>query len=196
MLSAMTITLDGMLASAGVFHHAGIKIPYFAFFAHDRGHRVAEPPLNMRAAMALAAVVCVGIGVAPSLLYGLLPHAMDYVPFTTPHVVNQLQLLLLASMAFTVLIRTGLYPPEVKSVNLDFDVVYRRFLPSGWHALNDGAMRVRKLGAPLRRHTERVWETGAGALRPGGQTATAWSTHLMVWWVVLLLGLILVITLL
>ena len=27
-----------LFASAGVFHHAGIKIPYFAFFAHDRGY--------------------------------------------------------------------------------------------------------------------------------------------------------------
>lgn len=185
-----------LFASAGVFHHAGIKIPYFAFFAHDRGHRVSEPPLNMRTAMALAAVVCVAIGVAPALLYGILPHAMDYVPYTTPHVVNQLQLLLLASMAFTVLIRTGLYPPELRSVNLDFDVVYRRALPSGWHALNNGAVRVRNLGTPLRRHAARVWQVGTGPLRPGGHTAVGWSTHLMVWWVVLLLGLVLLLTLL
>ncbi|MEH1127198.1 Na(+)/H(+) antiporter subunit D [Micromonospora sp. CPCC 206061] len=185
-----------LFASAGVFHHAGIKIPYFAFFAHDRGYRVAEPPVNMRAAMALAAVVCVAIGVAPALLYGILPHDMDYVPYTTPHVVNQLQLLLLASMAFTVLIRTGLYPPELRSVNLDFDVVYRRILPSSWHALNDGVVRVRNLGAPLRRHAARVWEVGTGPLRLEGQTAVGWSTHLMVWWVVLLLGLVLLLTLL
>ena len=29
-----------LFASAGVFHHSGIKIPYFAFFAHDSGIRV------------------------------------------------------------------------------------------------------------------------------------------------------------
>ena len=85
-----------LFASAGVFHHAGIKIPYFAFFAHDRGYRVAEAPLNMRVAMTMAALICIGIGVVPGLLYGILPYAMDYVPYTTPHVVNQLQLLLLA----------------------------------------------------------------------------------------------------
>ncbi|MEE2979973.1 MAG: Na(+)/H(+) antiporter subunit D, partial [Pseudomonadota bacterium] len=39
-----------LFASAGVFHHAGIKIPFFAFFAHDSGIRVKEPPLNMLAA--------------------------------------------------------------------------------------------------------------------------------------------------
>ncbi len=31
-----------LFASAGVFHHAGIKIPYFAFFAHDSGIRTAR----------------------------------------------------------------------------------------------------------------------------------------------------------
>ena len=32
-----------LFASAGVFHHSGIKIPYFAFFAHDRGLRPKKP---------------------------------------------------------------------------------------------------------------------------------------------------------
>ena len=42
-----------LFASAGVFHHSGIKIPYFAFFAHDSGHRVKEAPWNMLLAMAI-----------------------------------------------------------------------------------------------------------------------------------------------
>ncbi len=33
-----------LFASAGVFHHAGIKIPFFAFFAHDSRH-VASPSM-------------------------------------------------------------------------------------------------------------------------------------------------------
>ena len=36
-----------LFASAGVFHHSGIKIPYFAFFAHDSGRR--EPGESLRA---------------------------------------------------------------------------------------------------------------------------------------------------
>jgi multicomponent Na+:H+ antiporter subunit D len=186
-----------LFASAGVFHHAGIKIPYFAFFAHDRGHRVAEAPLNMRVAMAMAASVCIGIGVVPSLLYGILPYAVDYVPYTVPHVVNQLQLLLLASMAFTVLIRTGLYPPEVRSVNLDVDAVYRRALPSAWHALSRAESRLRqRLSTPLHRWAEGLWALATAPLRPAGRLATSWSTHLMVWWVALLLGLVLLLALL
>lgn len=186
-----------LFASAGVFHHAGIKIPYFAFFAHDRGYRVAEPPVNMRVAMALAAVVCIGIGVAPSLLYDILPYGMDYHAYTAPHVINQLQLLLLASMAFTVLIRTGLYPPELRSVNLDLDAVYRKTLPAGWCALSRGASGLgQRLGLPLRRHVDRLWATATGPLRPDGRIAVPWSTHLMVWWVALLVGLVLLLTLL
>jgi multicomponent Na+:H+ antiporter subunit D len=186
-----------LFASAGVFHHAGIKIPYFAFFAHDRGFRVAEPPVNMRVAMAMGAVVCIGIGVAPTLLYDILPHAMDYEPYTTSHVVNQLQLLLLASMAFTVLVRTGLYPPELRSVNLDFDAVYRRTLPAAWHTVSRGVTRLRdRLAPPLRHHAGRVWATTTAPLRPAGRIAAPWSTHLMVWWVALVLGLLLLLAVL
>jgi multicomponent Na+:H+ antiporter subunit D len=185
-----------LFASAGVFHHAGIKIPYFAFFAHDQSHRVAEAPRNMRVAMTLAALVCVGIGVAPALLYDILPHAMDYEPYTTPHVINQLQLLLLASLAFTLLIRTGLYPPEVRSVNLDADALYRRALPSGWRALTRFLPRHReRLRTPLHRHADALWTVATGPLRPNGRLATPWSTHLMVWWVALLFGLVLLLSL-
>jgi multicomponent Na+:H+ antiporter subunit D len=184
-----------LFASAGVFHHAGIKIPYFAFFAHDRGHRVAEAPLNMRVAMALAALVCVGIGVAPGVLYGILPYATDYVPYTVPHVVNQLQLLLLASMAFTVLMRTGLYPPEVRSVNIDADALWRRALPTGWRALCRVEARARRAsGTRLRCLATRLSTAATGLLRPAGPLAVPWSTQLMVWWVALLFGLVLLVT--
>jgi multicomponent Na+:H+ antiporter subunit D len=186
-----------LFASAGVFHHAGIKIPYFAFFAHDRGHRVAEAPLNMRVAMAMAATVCVGIGVAPGLLYGLLPYAVDYAPYTTPHVINQLQLLLLAAMAFTVLIRTGVYPPEIRSVNLDVDVVYRRALPAAWNALSRAASRGRRTwDIPRRCLVERLRIAAPTWFGPTGPIAMPWSTHLMVWWVTLLFGAVLLLTLL
>ena len=185
-----------LFASAGVFHHAGIKIPYFAFFAHDRGYRVAEAPVNMRVAMGLAALICVGIGVAPELLYGILPYAMDYAPYTTPHVVNQLQLLLFAALAFTVLIRTGLYPPEIRSVNLDVDVVYRKLLPAAWRGLSAGASRLGETaGVPLRRGAERAWAVAREPLEPDGLVARPWSTHLMVWFVALVFGVVLLMSL-
>jgi multicomponent Na+:H+ antiporter subunit D len=124
-----------LFASAGVFHHSGIKIPFFAFFAHDRGYRVKEAPLNMLVAMAAAATLCLAIGIHPQVLYGLMPYPVDYLPYTTYHVVSMLQLLLFSALAFTFLMKTGLYPPELRSVVLDSDWLYRRLLPRVWDGL-------------------------------------------------------------
>jgi multicomponent Na+:H+ antiporter subunit D len=119
-----------LFASAGVFHHSGIKIPYFAFFAHDSGKRPEEAPTNMLIAMGFAAFLCVAIGVFPEYLYSILPYKVDFTPYTTTHVVTQLQLLFFSALAFGWLTRTGLYPPELKSTNLDFDWTYRRLIPN------------------------------------------------------------------
>ena len=123
-----------LFASAGVFHHAGIKIPYFAFFSHDSGLRVKEAPGNMLLAMVTAAVLCIVIGSFPGLLYQLLPWQAEYVPYTYPHVIVQVQILLFSALAFAWLKLTGIYPPELRSVNLDVDWLYRvplrRFLQS------------------------------------------------------------------
>ena len=119
-----------VFASAGVFHHSGIKIPYFAFFAHDSGMRPKEAPLNMLLAMGIASFLCIAIGVYPDALYAILPYPVDYVPYTTAHVITQLQLLLFSALAFTFLMLTGMYPPELKSTNLDTDWIYRRLIPA------------------------------------------------------------------
>ena len=49
------------------------------------------------------------------------PINASYNPFTLDHVVAQIQLLLFASLAVAVMIRTGIYPPELRSTNLDVD---------------------------------------------------------------------------
>ncbi len=118
-----------LFASAGVFHHAGIKIPYFAFFAHDSGLRASDPPNNMLLAMLIAAVLCIAIGIYPAALYSLLPFDTGYNPYDATHVLTQTQLLFFSALAFVWLNLKGLYPPELHSVNLDVDWVYRRALP-------------------------------------------------------------------
>ncbi len=138
-----------LFAAAGVFHHAGIKIPFFAFFAHDSGLRPGEPPWNMRLAMALGALLCVAIGCWPAALYALLPYPLDYQPYTAFHVVSQLQLLLFSALAFVTLMITGLYPPELRSVNLDADWLLRGPLRWGWReahgVLARGALAFQRL---------------------------------------------------
>ena len=140
-----------LFASAGVFHHSGIKIPYFAFFAHDSGHRVKEAPWNMLLAMFITAFLCIFIGVYPQALYDILPYPVDFVPYTTAHVITQLQLLMFSALAFTFLMLYRIYPPELKSTNLDTDWVYRRLLPrmmnrlGGWIDRADQAIRKESL---------------------------------------------------
>ena len=123
-----------LFASAGVFHHAGIKIPYFAFFAHDAGLRVSEPPLNMRIAMFMSAALAIGVGVYPWPLYELLPFPVVYHPFDSTHVLAQVQLLFFSALAFAWLNLSGLYPPELRSVNLDAEWTYRKLIPLGLRA--------------------------------------------------------------
>ncbi|MDJ0922615.1 MAG: Na(+)/H(+) antiporter subunit D [Henriciella sp.] len=144
----MIVWLMLLFASAGVLEHSGIKIPYFTFFGHDGGHRVKEAPFNMLLAMGLAAFICIAIGL-PMMgglgygwLYDLLPCTTSavaadvcnvsgveikaYNPYTLDHIITQLQLLMLAVLAFMLLKRFGLYPPERPGTILDTDWLYRK----------------------------------------------------------------------
>jgi multicomponent Na+:H+ antiporter subunit D len=125
-----------LFASAGVFHHAGIKIPFFAFFSHDSGLRCKEAPRHMLLAMGLTAFACIFIGSFPRFLYDLLPYATDYQPYTTSHVLAQTQLLFFSALAFTLLLLSGIYPAEIRAINIDADWVYRKG-GRGFYALAD-----------------------------------------------------------
>ncbi|MCF6247489.1 MAG: Na(+)/H(+) antiporter subunit D, partial [Desulfobacula sp.] len=116
-----------LFASAGVFHHAGIKIPFFAFFGHDAGHRVKEAPMNMLIAMGIAAFLCIFIGSYPKPLYDILPFPVDYQPYTISHVLTQTELLFFSALAFTLLLLGGIYPAEMRAHNIDSDFFYRKF---------------------------------------------------------------------
>ena len=140
----MMIWLCLLFASAGVFHHAGIKIPFFAFFAHDSGKRPKEAPLNMLIAMGISSFMCIFLGCNPQWLYEMLPHgAVGYHPYDATHVITQVEILLFSALAFTILNLWGKYPPELPSVNLDIDWVYRkcgraflRYMDLFWNNLN------------------------------------------------------------
>ena len=114
-----------LFASAGVLHHSGIKIPFFAFFAHDAGLKPKEAPINMQAAMVLSSVLCILIGIFPSLFYQILPYSTYYQPYDFSHVLSQLQLLMFAVFAFICLWHFKIYPPELNSTVLNSDWFYR-----------------------------------------------------------------------
>lgn len=185
------IWLSLLFASAGVFHHAGIKIPYFAFFAHDSGIRAKEPPPNMLAAMTISAVLCIAIGCFPQKLYAMLPFEVDYTAYDTTHVLAQLQLLFFSALAFVWLNLRGLYPPELPSTNIDVEWLYRRLLPGGvkrgmavakpaWNAVSGFATDTVGRG---------ILDRLAQYHGPQGILARAWPIGSMVLWVAVLLGL-------
>ena len=131
-----------IFASAGVLEHSGIKIPYFAFFGHDRGFKVNEAPLSMLIAMGIAAGLCVAIGIAPQMLYSLLPYEVTYKVWDAGHVLGELQLLLFAVLAFAFLMVRGLYPPEIDSTVLNTDWLFRKAAPALWRMMANPVMRL------------------------------------------------------
>ena len=78
----------------------------------------------MRIAMGLTALGCVFVGVNHEALYNMLPFAAEYKPYTTAHVVNQLQLQFFGSLAFILLLVKGLMPKLSAARNLDTDDLY------------------------------------------------------------------------
>ncbi len=184
-----TIWLILLFASAGVLHHAGIKIPFYGFFNKDSGIRTTEAPVNMLLAMGLAAAVCIFNGSYPAVLYSLLPYPVEFIPYSTAHVMTQYQLLLFAVLAFWYLKTRDLEPHELPCLNLDVEWLYRRGLPRtvGWlravFGPLDAALRRAGMGS-----AERVIARAFRYHGPLGVMARTWSTGTMALWVVILLG--------
>ena len=173
-------------ASAGVFLHAGIKFPWFVFFQKDSGLRPPDPPWNMRAAMVLMSLICIGLGVFPGPLYALLPYPVKFVPYTGSHVVFYLQLLLFSGLAFFLMLG---WLKRTLTVTLDVDWFYRgvgkwvvrwadQWAGFGWQALVD---EVRGGARWIADHTYRHHG-------PGGVLARPWPTGSMALWTAVLLA--------
>ncbi|MDP6572565.1 MAG: Na(+)/H(+) antiporter subunit D [Rhodospirillales bacterium] len=172
--------------SAGVFLHAGIKFPWFVFFQKDSGLRPPDPPLNMRLAMVLFSILCIGLGIWPEPLYALLPYPVEYAPYSVPHVVNMLQLLLFSGLAFFIMLPLM---ERTLTITLDIDWFYRTV-----------GKRVFGGAATLTSNLLRGFETAVrywvGALiaftfrqaGPQGVLARTGAVGSMVTWVVVLLG--------
>lgn len=178
-----------LFASAGVFHHAGIKVPYFAFFAHDSGIRTREAPVNMLIAMSIAAALCILIGSQPQLLYAILPWPVEYWPYTTTHVLSQLQLLLFAALAFVWMKKIGIYPPELHSVNLDTDWLYRKLMPGIVHTMYHSSCGVcQTVAGTFRRALNNTINTILNSRLARFNLAASWPTGSMVFWIAIILG--------
>lgn len=173
-----------LFASAGVFHHAGIKIPYFAFFAHDSGIRVKEAPASMLIAMGIAAALCIGIGVFPGTFYSILPFDVAYSPYDTSHVLAQIQLLLFSALAFVWLQLSGIYPPELRGTNIDAEWIYRKAVPGVYRltarAMSAGLQTTYAALVGACRYALSCATSYAGETSPAARTATSDKMTLLV----------------
>ena len=177
-------------ATAGVFLHAGIKFPWFVFFQKDSGLRPPDPPWTMRAAMLLLAFLCIALGVYPAPLYAILPHPVDYAPYTRVHVVLMLQLLLFAGLAFFVMLP---WMRRTLTISLDWDWFYRvlgrRWALAAGRAIAAADERVR--GA-VRLQLDAIIAEVFRHHGPHGALARGWPSGSMVLWVAILLAAVLV----
>jgi len=123
--------------------------------------------------------------VFPGLLYSILPFPVDYHPYTTTHVVTQYQLLLFSALAFTLLKVTGIYPAELRSVNLDVDWIYRKALPAmiRWIARLGGRIGER-LYAVVSAQLDRAYRVIYRLHGPTGVFARTWNTGAIAFWAV------------
>lgn len=117
-----------MFGATGTFMYNGLKLPYFLFFggnrcSQDTWDKAGDPSWNMLIAMTLGATLCILVGTAPGFLYALLPRAVDYTPHTFYHLMETLQLLGFAALAFFLLKR---YVEPVDRICLDIDWLYRQ----------------------------------------------------------------------
>jgi multicomponent Na+:H+ antiporter subunit D len=111
------------IASAGVFLHAGIKFPYFVFFAKDKGLRPGETNKPMLIAMGFMAFMCIFLGVYPQPLYSILPYEVHYQAYSINHVVAQLQLLMLSALVFFLFLKLL---KRTETISIDTDWFYRK----------------------------------------------------------------------
>lgn len=115
-----------LLASVGTFLHTGLKIPVFTFWGKDQKLSVRPIPRNMYVAMGILAFLCTLYGVAPGLLYSMLPYEVKYHPYTAYHIVETVPLLVFTFVGFWVLRPKLAGEPYIP---LDTDWIYRRSKP-------------------------------------------------------------------
>ncbi|MCP4189676.1 MAG: Na(+)/H(+) antiporter subunit D [Planctomycetaceae bacterium] len=178
-----------LVGSAGVFYVSGIRICYEIFFGPRQTESPPQDaPLNMRIAMGLASVGLIALGLTPTLLFSILPHAVDYDPYSVAHVINQFQLLFFTGLAFAALLKFGLYPISRPSILLDFDWLYRVLIPGLIRKTGGIQSRLLERIRPLQKQVGKQIHQGLEGLFSdqgllGGSRSTSWMA---IWAAILL----------
>jgi multicomponent Na+:H+ antiporter subunit D len=163
------------IASVGTFLHTGLKLPHGAFIGREGlgprtndGHRITVGPVpaSMYVAMGIGAAANIAIGLFPGLLYDLLPHAVDYAPYSAEKVLEKSQILLFTALAFWLLL-DRLHAKA--KVSLDTDWFYRG-LPRVLAARRTEDVRVDPAPSPHRSALRTLERRGAALFAPSSPT--------------------------
>jgi multicomponent Na+:H+ antiporter subunit D len=119
-----------MVATSGVVLVCGFRITSDVFLGRETSVPRQNVPWNMRLAMFVSSLGCLLMGLFPGTVYRCLPFAVNYRPYTLPHVVAALQLICFAGLAFLGLSWLRLYPNRAPGRLLDADWLYRRAIPA------------------------------------------------------------------
>lgn len=112
----------GEVAAMGIFLLSGIKFP--TPLGKVGKSVITDPPRHMLLAMGAMAVLCIGLGSMPEILYSILPFDTEgFTPYKLGKVVGQFQLLAFSALVFFIML------PLLKrtdTISLEVDWVYRR----------------------------------------------------------------------
>lgn len=115
------------LASAGTFLSTTLKLTYLTWFGASRCseetlEKAGDPPLNMEAAMALTAFLCILVGCYYPILYKMLPYPFIYNPYSAYHLSETFQFMFFTLVGFFVML--PMFAPK-PYLSLDCDWFYR-----------------------------------------------------------------------
>lgn len=177
------------VCSAAVVFNAGIRFPWLTFFQPQQSTAVedgCDPALLSKFALFVGAVVCVAVGVFPRQLYGVLPVAGNYHPYSLSHVVEQLQLLAPAALVFFVTLPLFSLKPQRQ---LDTDWLLRKPLFIVWQ---DFVLQLFALGLHSRGLAVSSMIRGFKFVfrhhGPRGVLSRSWPTGSIALWVAILLA--------
>ena len=140
----------------------------------------------MRLAMLLFSALCIGLGIFYQPFYRLLPYTLAYEPYTAPHVLAQLQLLLYSGLAFVLMLSML---RSTLTLTLDADWLYRRAGPAIVAVCTGAVSRgLLTLGAEMRGWRALLLRWILRWHGPDGPLARTLSTGAMALWISALLA--------
>lgn len=123
-----------IIGSIGTALSILFKMGFFTFFGKDRDIKVNPIPKNMIVAIVIGTGLCVLFGIAPNLVYNMLPYPEHYQIYTLKHILEYSQMIPAALLVFLLFLRR-IAPHD--TVTQDLDWFTRVPLKKGFYILSE-----------------------------------------------------------